>query len=96
MLLDGSNIRLRARIHPEPLSPVAGPEASAQALAPAGVQGPHELRAPGAEMRLAKTRTPHTGRSVFGHGGIGVALADGNVDVERRVLPSCRHKPLAH
>ncbi len=47
-------------------------------------------------MRLAKTRTPHTGRSVFGHGGIGVALADGNVDVERRVLPSCCHEPLAH
>ncbi len=33
---------------------------------------------------------------MFGHGGIGVALADGNVDVERRVLPSCCHEPLAH
>lgn len=40
-----------ARVHAEAFAPVAHAEAPAQALATAGVQGPHELGIPSAEVR---------------------------------------------
>lgn len=73
------------------ITPITCTEASTQSAAPACVQRPHELNVPSAKMRPSKTRTPNTGRPVFGNSGIGIPLTDSNGDIEGGRLAAYGH-----